>query len=223
MPLEGPLLGTDTVAELRARVAAALGCVRGDVSLLCGSEILADKQAVGDLPGGAKEVDITAVVSDDWVEKLRTMLVDTGACNAAGIGNVSDGVIYAMWPEDCHALYHVPRERKILQDDGVTRIPMHVDEAAVMQHLAANAKAPSEGCWVGGVKYMVTRVDTDLGSGDDGIVAVAACKERKHLHIMSTGSSFVVTFIDSTDFAVPTNKCRSAVFNFAVHMQQLGL
>mmetsp|Transcript_74276 Transcript_74276/g.143852 ORF Transcript_74276/g.143852 Transcript_74276/m.143852 type:complete len:167 (+) Transcript_74276:86-586(+) len=163
---------------------------------------------------------------DPWGETLQEFLIDVGACYAAGLAQLEDGLFYAAAPVADDAgwgfIFKDSYKEHILQPDGETEKEMDIWEGAGLKMAIETGKKPDWGLWLGGKKYNITSFEPDLKCGDYTLPVLFCQRPKAGVVICSTGSQIVAGFYDD-EKGQNADNCQKAVSDLVQFLKDKGL
>eukprot|EP00435_Cladocopium_sp_Y103_P012036 s4710_g3.t1 len=149
---------------------------------------------------------------------LKLFLIDKGYCSAAGIAKLADGNFFASAPLEAgwNFSYEHDHQEMIMQED-MSRRETLVSEAATLQFVAENLKAPPEGLWLGGQKYIIVKTDDEYKVNDQTLKCIFAAAPKKGVSILVTKTKIICGFHDEEQ-GQAAGTCLKALTEKALHM-----
>jgi len=174
------------VEDVRFAVATGLGLLPEDITLICGTDVVADGCRMQDFPG-AEDAELMVVVrnrGEQWAQGLSAYLLEDGRGFCAALmmrASRTQYFVYAAVPDEAWAT-RVPRasELHVSGDEPRAQRTVGVDEVANVLD-ALEGKAPQNGLYLGRKKFIIMRHDAEQVRGaerEQSIVRVFA-RQRK--------------------------------------------
>ena len=111
-------------------------------------------------------------------------------------------------------------QKKILQPDGETEKDMDITEAVGLKHAIETGKKPDCGLWLGGVKYNITRYESDFEVNDQTLQVLFCQRPKGGALIAKSGSQIVAGFYDE-EKGQNAGNCKKATTDFAAYLKSI--